>query len=169
MDGSRHQAPLSTGFSRQKYWSGLSFPSPGNLPNPETEHRSLALQTDALPSEPPGKSKIHSHLYIKYINIKYTHIHTHAYIFWPFCEACRSLVSKLGIKPWPRKWQPTPVLLSGKFHGWRNLVGYSPWGHKESDTTEQLQFSLWLIMIIVVSKDYSPSHDFEQSPWLSEF
>ena len=36
------------------------------------------------------------------------------------------------------KWQPTPVLLAGKFHGQRSLVGYSPWGHKESDTTEQL-------------------------------
>ena len=37
---------------------------------------------------------------------------------------------------WRRKWQPTPVLLPEKFHGWRSLVGYSPWGHKESDTTE---------------------------------
>ena len=38
--------------------------------------------------------------------------------------------------PWRRKWQPTPVLLPGKPHGQRSLVGYSPWGHKESDTTE---------------------------------
>ena len=38
--------------------------------------------------------------------------------------------------PWRRKWQPTPVLLPGKSHGWRGLVGYSPWGHKELDTTE---------------------------------
>ena len=36
---------------------------------------------------------------------------------------------------WRRKWQPTPVLLPGKFHGWRSVVGYSPWGHKESDMT----------------------------------
>ena len=42
--------------------------------------------------------------------------------------------------PWRRKWQPTPVLLSGKSHGWRSLVGYSPWGRKELDTTERLQF-----------------------------
>ena len=34
------------------------------------------------------------------------------------------------------KWQPTPAFLPGKSHGWRSLVGYSPWGHKESDTTE---------------------------------
>ena len=39
---------------------------------------------------------------------------------------------------WRRKWQPPPVLLPGKPHGWRSLVGYSPWGHKESDTTERL-------------------------------
>ena len=38
--------------------------------------------------------------------------------------------------PWRRKWQPTPVLLPGKPHEWRSLVGYSPWGHKELGTTE---------------------------------
>ena len=42
--------------------------------------------------------------------------------------------------PWRRKWQPTPVLVPRKFHGWRSLVGYSPWGRKESDTTEWLHF-----------------------------
>ena len=39
-----------------------------------------------------------------------------------------------------RKWQPTPVLLPGKPHGKRSLVGYIPWGHKELDTTERLHF-----------------------------
>ena len=43
------------GFSRQEYWSGLPFPSPGDLPNPGIEPRSPALQADALSSEPPGK------------------------------------------------------------------------------------------------------------------
>ena len=38
--------------------------------------------------------------------------------------------------PWKKKWQPTPVFLPGESHGQRSLVGYSPWGHKESDTTE---------------------------------
>ena len=42
--------------------------------------------------------------------------------------------------PWRRKWQPTPVLLPGKFHGWRSLVGYSPLGCKESDMTVWLHF-----------------------------
>ena len=41
---------------------------------------------------------------------------------------------------WRRKRQPTPLLLPGKSHGWRSLVGYSPWGRKESDTTEWLHF-----------------------------
>ena len=41
---------------------------------------------------------------------------------------------------WRRKWQPTPVLLPGKSHGWRSLVGYSPWRKKQSDMTEQLHF-----------------------------
>ena len=45
------QAALSMGFSKQEYWSGLPFPSPGDLPNPEIEPRSPALQTDALPTE----------------------------------------------------------------------------------------------------------------------
>ena len=41
---------------------------------------------------------------------------------------------------WRRKWHPTPVLLTGKSHGWRSLVGCSPWGWEESDTTEWLHF-----------------------------
>ena len=44
----------------------------------------------------------------------------------------------IGKIPWRRKWQPTPVLLPGKSHGQRSLVGYCPWGRKELDTTEQL-------------------------------
>ena len=43
--------------------------------------------------------------------------------------------------PWRRKWQPTPVILPEKYHGQRSLAGYSPWSHKESDTTEQLNKS----------------------------
>ena len=51
------------------------------------------------------------------------------------CKRCRfnPWVRKI---PWKRKWQPTLVFLAGKFHGQRSLVGYCPWGLKESDTTE---------------------------------
>ena len=50
-----HQLPLSMGFSRQEYWSGLPFPSPGDLPDPVIKLWSPALQADSLPSEPTGK------------------------------------------------------------------------------------------------------------------
>ena len=43
-----------------------------------------------------------------------------------------------------RQWQPTPVLLPGKSHGWRSLVGYSLWGREESDTTERLHFHFFM-------------------------
>ena len=52
-----HQAPPSMEFSRQEYWSGLPFPSPGNLPDPGVESRSPALQADSLPSWLSGKPK----------------------------------------------------------------------------------------------------------------
>ena len=45
----------------------------------------------------------------------------------------------VGNNPWRRAWQPTLVFLPGESHGQRSLVGYSPWGHKESDTTEATQ------------------------------
>ena len=47
--------PLFMGPPRQEYWRGLPFPSPGDLPNPGIEPRSLALQVDSLPPEPPEK------------------------------------------------------------------------------------------------------------------
>ena len=50
-----YQAPPSMGFSRQECWSGLPFPSPGDLPDPGIKPESPALQADALPSQPPGK------------------------------------------------------------------------------------------------------------------
>ena len=56
----------------------------------------------------------------------------------------------VGKIPWSRSWQPTPVFLPGESHGQRSLEGYSPWGHKESDTTEwrsintgNLKWFLW--------------------------
>ena len=56
---------------------------------------------------------------------------------------------------WRRQWHPTPVLLAGKSHGRRNLVGYSPWGCKESDTTERLHFTslccTWRSLLCVLS------------------
>ena len=61
-----YQAPPSMGFSREEYWSGFPFPSPGDLPNPGIEPRSPALQADALLSEPQGSP---IYLYIKSLYI----------------------------------------------------------------------------------------------------
>ena len=62
------------------------------------------------------------------------------------CLQCRrpgfdSWIEKIA---WRRQWQPTPVLLPGKSHGQRSLVGYNPWGHRELDRTERLTLSLSL-------------------------
>ena len=53
------------------------------------------------------------------------------------CKRCR-FDPWVGKIPWRRVWQPTPVFLPRESHGQRSLVGYSPWGHKESDMTERL-------------------------------
>jgi len=66
-----HQAPPSMGFSRQEYWNGLPFPSPGDLPNPGIEPKSPTLRADTLTSEPPGKPKIYIYIYI-YIALEKT-------------------------------------------------------------------------------------------------
>ena len=61
------QAPLSVGFSRQEYWSGLPFPSPGDLPNPGIEPGSLALQADSLPNELQGKPYFYGPVHSMYV------------------------------------------------------------------------------------------------------
>ena len=52
------------------------------------------------------------------------------------------------LPPWRREWQSTPVFLPGEFHGQRSLMGYSPWGHKDSDTTEQLTLTFHSVLIL---------------------
>ena len=69
----------------------------------------------------------------------------HALLAWMSIQAATmALVLEKEIAThssiWRRQWHPTPVLLPGKFHGRRSLVGCSPWGHKELDTTERLHF-----------------------------
>ena len=60
---------------------------------------------------------------------------------------------------WRRQWHPTPVLLPGKPHGWRSLVGGSPWGRTESDTTERLHFhfSLSLFTFMHWRRQWQPA------------
>ena len=82
------------------------------------------------------------------------HLHFHGveHAYWPLTFPLVQMVKHLSTMwetrvwsldreiPWRRKWQPTPVLLPGRSHGWRSMGGCSPWGRKESDTTERLHF-----------------------------
>ena len=60
------QVPLSMGFSRQEYWSGLPFPSPGDLPDPGIEPRSPALKADSLATEQQGKPLVYIFTQVKF-------------------------------------------------------------------------------------------------------
>ena len=109
------QAPLFMGFSSQEYWSGLPFPLPGDLPDPGIEPMSPAWQVGSL-------SLSHLRSTGRYTRCR----------FDPW----------VGKSTWRRKWQPTPIFLTGESHGQRSLVGYSLWGQKESDTTELLSIHI---------------------------
>ena len=63
-----HQAPPSMGFSRQEYWSGLPFPSPGDLPDPGIKPGSPTLQADTLTSEPPGVKHVLWNHTVEFVN-----------------------------------------------------------------------------------------------------
>ena len=79
----------------------------------------------------------------------HTHTHTHTLPWWlrwyRICLQCKKPRFDPWVRkiPWRRKWQPTPVSLPGKSHGQWSLVGCSPWGRKESGTTE------WIILLIL--------------------
>ena len=65
-----------------------------------------------------------------------------SFLLFHYFLFCTSNIKVLPVSyPWRGEWQPTPVVLPGKSHGWRSLAGPSPWGHKESDTTEWLTVS----------------------------
>ena len=79
-------------------------------------------------------------------------------------ESACNLGDWVGKIPWRRKWQPTPVFLPGKSRAQRSLVGYSPRGRKESDTTEQLRkkkkssmVEYWKIVLEVFGNDFDVS------------
>ena len=117
------QAPLSIGFSRQEYWSGLPFPSPGDLPYPGIKPLSSVLGgffiTEAL--------RACSHL----ISGSTLHIFNLTVLI---VSGIILLFSKGS--EWRRQWPPTPVFLPGESQGQGSLVGCRLWGRTESDTTE---------------------------------
>ena len=142
-----YQVSPSTGFSRQEYWSGLPFPSPGDLSNTGIKPRSPALQADALQSEPPEKpsnyiKEVKSNCLTHYLTATVGVNHFSRNVFLPFCPfglfpiwySClknpmdggawlvavhgvaksRTQLSDFTFTYWSRKWQHTPVFLSGE-------------------------------------------------------
>ena len=143
-----HQAPPSIGFSRQEYWSGLPYPSPGDLPDPGIKPRSPALEADALTSEPPGKPNCKGNQ--SWIFIGRTDAEAQGPILWHLIQSTDSLEKTLILgktegrrrRGWQRmRW------LDGDGHGFGQALGVgdgqgslaccSPWGHKQPDRTEQ--------------------------------
>ena len=115
-------------------WVALPF-SRGSF-QPRDQTQSPTLQADSLPAEPPERNISPQQWDIPF---------TKCYSF-PFHNITNRIMPQCIIIQ-RRQWRPTPVLLPGKSHGWRSLVGCSPWGHEESDTTERLHFHFSLSCI----------------------
>ena len=145
------------GFSREEYWSGLPFPSSGDLSRPGIKPTFPALEGRFFTTEKPEKLTIlgtceqniqnspclrslHStgeNMQIRSTRCKlYMLKGDKGLLQWliskkPACQGRRRKFSLwVGKIPWRRKWQPTPVFLPGEFHGQRSPAGYSPWGHE---------------------------------------
>ena len=112
-----YPSPLSLGFSRQEYWSGLTCPHPGDLPDQGIGPVSLISPALVGSLGFCGGSDSKE-------------------------SACNKrdlgLIPGLGRSPWRRARQPTPVFLPEEFHGQRRLIGYSLLVHKELDRTKWL-------------------------------
>ena len=131
------QNPLFIEFSRQEYWNGLPFPSPGDLPNPGIKPRFPALQTESLPPEPPVKK-----------------INTKENLYFPILEAVSPLQKKEHLYIL-RQWHPTPALLPGKSHGRSSLVGCSPWVAKSRTRLSDFTFTFYFYALEKEMATYS--------------
>ena len=117
-----HQAPPSMEFSRQEYWSGLPLPSPGDLPDPGVEPRSIAGRcfTISATREVPFQC----------IDVSYClFIYCFTFgllLFSGFGWYIFVYVMYIPVMiPWTRAWQPAPIFLPGESHGQRSLTGYT--------------------------------------------
>ena len=125
-------------FSRQEYWSGLPFTSPGDLPNSVIKPASPALAGGFFTTEPPGK--LHPSVLPDPFSLG--RIYTQASLM---AQTVKNLPAKQETRirslfledPLEEGMAKTPVFLPRESHGQRSLAGYSPWGRKESYMTEQ--------------------------------
>ena len=105
-------------------WITISFSKGSSQPREWTQVSLIARQILYLLSHQGSIEQLHFHFRASLVAQKIKHLPA-MWETWIW---------------WRRKWQPIPVLLPGISHGWRSLVGYSPWGRKVSDMTEQLHF-----------------------------
>ena len=124
-----YQAPPSMGFSRQEYWSGLPFSSPGDIPDPGI--RPLAI----LWNSTFKWVNLLSFSPLPLASLLFLAIFLSAFLFFSQ-RFCASLFGEGSGNPLQYS------CLKNQSHGWRSLVGCSPWGREELDTTEQFHFSL---------------------------
>ena len=120
-----HQIPLSMGFLRQEYWSGLLFPLPGNLPDQGIETRSLTLWADALPSEPPAKPiKVKWALKVEHWSNRFS-----IFMNWNTREftLCLCVFSSLSLPPAPCFGRSHREASLGKKSSYQNLTLLAPW------------------------------------------
>ena len=162
MDYIACQAPISLGFPRQEYWSGLPFPSLRDLPDPGIKPEalvSLAWQADSSPlchlGSPilyPWGSQVANPLATHQESV-YMY-QSHFLLLKPTVDRVAQVAlvvknlpanagdvrhgfnSRVGKISWRKAWQPTPVFLSGGSHGQRNLADYNPYSRTELDMTE---------------------------------
>ena len=145
-----HQAPLSMRLPKQEYLSGLPFPPPGDFPDSVMESRFPALQADSLPLSHLGSPDslqdpiwgigkeicvgISTSLMVSWSWLVFGRVSCE-FSAWDRMSHINNqrrvkllFLIKAEVEARRRQWRPTPVLLPGKFHGRRSLVGCSPWG-----------------------------------------
>ena len=93
-------------------------------------------QADSSPLDHQGSPPVCFYIYFRFVRATQKQL---------LCYTLKYTVpsSSVGKIPWRRKWQPAPVFLPGKSHRQSGLAGYSPWGRKESDTTQTLNSNRW--------------------------
>ena len=110
----------------------VAIPFSWGSSQPRDQIRVSCITGGFFTTEPPGKPYTYTCMHI--LMYVYTHVHINDYMYtYAHLHVCIQLYRR-------RQWHPTPVLLPGKSHGWRSLVGCSSWGLEESDTTKRLYF-----------------------------
>ena len=155
-------------FSMQEYWSGLQYPSPGNLPNPEIEPTSMSngLAGRFFTTSATWEALLQIY-FLVYWNHSFASL-LNKCVGWASLVAHRvknlpsmqetQVWSLGGEDPWENRTATHSSILHEEFHGQRSLVGYNPWGHKESDTTERLIHSLSKCLMCLESQEAVSSH-----------